>query len=179
MNGRSEGPLRCLAALYDSVILIDWEGGVFSAGNNSIDQLGRSSGNYSKLQRISNIPPMLAASCRWIHTLCLDEDGGVWSWGMGGEGQLGTGNIFIQSEPTLVPSLKGMVALVAGRFHSLAFSREGGLLVFGTNYFGQLSLSHTIDQSTPTLSPVQPDLPHLATSMRKKSARSDMKGHFP
>ena len=38
-----QGPLRCLAALSDGVILIDSEGAVFSAGDNDEGQLGRSS----------------------------------------------------------------------------------------------------------------------------------------
>ena len=68
----SEGPLRCLTASGRGVILVDSQGGVFSSGNNSSGQLGRS-GDRSKLQRISNIPSMLSASCGWVHTICLDE----------------------------------------------------------------------------------------------------------
>ena len=101
VEGCSEGPLRCLAAFDNGVILIDSEGGVFT---------------------------------------------------------------------TLVPSLEGTRALVAGGFHSLAFSQEGGLLVLGNNCFGQLGLNHTTNQSTPTLCPVQAALPHPFIS-RKKSAR--------
>ena len=76
---RSEGPLRCLSALSDGVILIDSEGGVFSAGSNSDGQLGRPSGDPLKFQRINNLPPMLTASCGYNHTLALEENG-VWAW---------------------------------------------------------------------------------------------------
>ena len=166
----SEGPLRCLAAQYEGVILIDSQGGVFSTGDNSHDQLGRSSGDSTKLQQIMNIPPMLAASCGWYHTLSLDEEGGVWSWGCSLSGQLGAGNTSNQLEPTLIPSLRGMSALVAGGAHSLAFPQEGGLLVFGCNTFGELGLNHTTIQSSPTLCPVQPALP-LSFTSKNKSAR--------
>ena len=167
---RSKGPLRDLATLRNGVILIDSQGGVFSAGDNSDGQLGRLSGDISKLERIRNIPPMLSVACGCYHTLCLDENGDVWTWGWGGFGQLGTGDTSNQSQPTLVPSLKGTSALLAGGFHSLAFSQEGALLVFGLNSVGHLGLGHNTNQTTPTLSPFQPALPHAAGS-KAKSAR--------
>ena len=168
----SEGPLRCLAALSEGVIFIDSQGGVFSAGDNYNGQLGRSPSSVNKLQRVSNIPPMLSVSCGYGHTLCLDENGSVWTWGYGKEGQLGMGNTFHQRQPVLVPSLKGMSALVAGRHHSLAFPQEGGLLVFGWNKYGQIGLRHTsIYVSTPTHCAIQPALPHSFSRSRNKSAR--------
>ena len=154
----------------EGVILIDSQGGVFSAGNNCQYQLGRSSGDPTTLQRISGIPPMLAVSCGQWHVLCLDENGQVWTWGCGEVGGLGTGNDY-ESQPTLVAAMKGMNAVVAGRHHSLAFSEDGSLLVFGDNNFGQLALGHTDNQITPTLSPLQPALPFSYTRSKKKSAR--------
>ena len=167
MKELSEGPLRCLDALSEGVMIVDSQGGVFSSGFNFLGQLGRSSGDETKLQRIMNIPPMLGVSCGVAHTLALDESGGVWTWGYGAEGQLGTGTTRTQRQPSLVPSLKGMSALLAAEYHSSAFPQEGGLLVFGWN-----GLNHTTNLPTPTLCPVQPALPHSFTSRsRKKSAR--------
>ena len=171
MEKCSEGPLRCLAALSFGVILIDSQGGVFSAGYNSKGQLGRSSGDFSKFHRISNIPNMLTASCGWGHTLSLDEEGSVWTWGYNSNGQLGTSDTLDQPQPSLVPELKEMSGLVAGRLHSLAFPQEGSLLVFGFNQFGQLGLDHTTNQVTPTPSSLQPRLSHLAIRSKQKSAR--------
>ena len=172
VKGLSEGSLRCLAALREGVMIVDSQGGVFSSGNNYSGQLGRSSGDETKLQRIKNIPPMLGVSCGTYHNLALDESGGVWSWGMGDFGQLGTGNTSSQPQPTLVPSLEGMSALLAGGYHSLAFPEKGGLLVFGYNNYGQLGLNHTTNLPIPTVCPVQPALPHSFTSRStKKSAR--------
>ena len=64
----SKGPLRCLAAQNTGVILIDSQGGVFSSGDNGVGQLGRPCGDW-ELRKVSNIPPMLAASCGYNHTL--------------------------------------------------------------------------------------------------------------
>ena len=71
----SEGPLRCLLALREGVIIIDSQGGVFSCGDNYFNQLGRYTGDLSTLQRIKNIPPMLTASCGGFHTLNGRERG--------------------------------------------------------------------------------------------------------
>ena len=139
--------------------------------DNSRGQLGRSSGDVKRILRISNIPPMLTASCGGYHTLCLDDNGGVWSWGDAGNGRLGTGNTSSRYRPAPIPLLKGMSAVVAGRLHSLTFPQKGGLLVFGFNRNGQLGLNHTNDQTTPTLCLVQPELPQTFIPSRKKNAR--------
>ena len=88
---RSAGSLRCLAALFSGLIVIDSEGAVFSAGSNSYGELGRS-GSALTLQRISGIPLMVDASSGYYHTLALDETGGVWTWGYCEYGQLGMDN---------------------------------------------------------------------------------------
>ena len=165
-----QGSLRCLAALAEGVILIDSQGRVFSSGNNTHGQLGRVSGQYSELQAISYIPPMLAVSCGSIHVLSLDENGGVWTWGHGGDGQLGTGKTRDKLQPSMIPFWKEMSAMVAGGWHSLAFPQEGGLLVFGSNTFGQLGLNHTTKETSLAHCPLQPALPYSFRS-RKKSAR--------
>jgi alpha-tubulin suppressor-like RCC1 family protein len=153
------------------MILIDSQGGVFSAGSKVFGQLGRSPGAPSTFSKIENIPPMLATSCGLWHTLCVDENGGAWAWGCGEDGQLGTGNNSDQSQPTIISSLEGMSALVAGRRHSLAFSQNGSLLVFGCNNFGELGLHNTYSQIIPTRSLLQPALPHSVTRSKQKSAR--------
>jgi alpha-tubulin suppressor-like RCC1 family protein len=144
--------------------LLFWKEHLWPTGALSWDEM--------KLQRIENIPPMLGVSCGCDHTLALDESGCVWTWGYGDSGRLGMGNTSHKYQPALVPSLKGMSALLAGGYHSLAFPQEGGLLVFGLNNFGQLGLNHKTNLLTPTLCPVQPALPHSFTiKSRKKSAR--------
>ena len=173
VEGRLEGPLRCLAALDEGVILIDSEGGVFSSGDNLYCQLGRSTTDSyeGKLQRISNIPPMLAVSCGCYHILSLDENSRAWTWGRGAFGQLGSGTNSDHQSPTLEPLLEGMSALVAGKAHSLAFPQKGGLLVFGRNRYGELGLNNRENQLTPTLSHVLPAFPHSLSRSRNKSAR--------
>ena len=167
----SEGPLRCLSALSKSCLLVDCQGSMYSAGNNSDGELGRL-GEGSVFSLVTHVPPVLIAACGFSHTLALDEAGCVWAWGDGQYGQLGTGNLNNQPKPALVTSLEGIGAVVCSGIHSLAVSSasEGVLLVFGDNSHGQLGIDIQ-DKATPTLCPIQPALPHPVRS-RQKSARS-------
>ena len=169
------------------MIIVDSQGGVFSSGYNYNGQLGRACGERmsSKLMPIENIPPMVEVTCGYLHSLSMDENGGVWTWGGGGDGQLGTGESCNETEPTQVPSLNGISALVAGGNHSMAFLQGGGLLVFGSNLDGQLGLplNYSASQNSPVVSTVQAALPY-STRSRQKSARSIlnalvMEAHVP
>ena len=157
--GRAMGPLRCLAALCYGILFIDEKGEVFTAGDPSDGRLGRT-GSSNEFQKIVGIPPMMVASCGYRHSLTQDQSGGTWAWGFGGDGRLGTGTTTNQHTPTLIPSLQGAIALVAGASHSLGILPDGRLLVFG--HKSNTGLKGDVDILTPTLSPLRPALPHPA-----------------
>ena len=167
----SDGPLRCLSTFAQGILLIDSQGSVFTAGDNSESQLGRP-GDPFVFQRISDIPPLVGASCGYRHTLAMDETGSVWTWGHGEYGQLGTGSTSNQTIPAIVPSLVGIADCLAGGLHSMAFPSEGGLLFFGYNGCGQFGISPTTAEMllVPTLSSIVSALPHPFRS-KQKSAR--------
>ena len=167
---RSKGPLRSLAALDAGMILVDFQGAVFSAGNNSHGQLGPMAGFHSKFERVDNIPVMVTASCGYEQSFFLDEDGRVWTWGPREAGPLGTNGTSDLHSSTQVPLLEGISGMVAGAFHFMAFPKSGGMLVSGGNNYGQLGLNHRIDQRHPELSPLKLSHPSSACS-RSKSAR--------
>ena len=176
VEGLSKGPLRCLDSLNHSVLLIDSEGTVWTAGSNEYGQLGRS-GNEFVFQKLSNLPPMLLASCGSSYTLALDVEGGVWGWGRNYHSNLGTGDNSDRPRPTLITSLEGIRGRRAASGHSMARRIDGELLVFGNNYFGQLGLGRCREQILPTPSPVAPSLrPPVPVPRVKKSARSTKSG---
>jgi regulator of chromosome condensation len=99
------------------------------------------------------------------HTLALDADGTVYSWGRCHYGRLGlgggTGEVRKWTEeddrliPTIISSLSPttikdrVVAIAAGESHSLAVTRGGGLYAWGFNELAQLGLGHDEDIHTP------------------------------
>src|SRR5690349_17347399 len=92
-------------------------------------------------------------SCGGHHSLLLNEDGLVFSFGKNEYGQLGLGNKIDQTTPQLITSLENIriKKISCGRDHSLLLSEDGLIYSFGFNQFGQLGLGNFDNQSTPQL----------------------------
>ncbi|OSX72414.1 hypothetical protein BU14_0438s0009 [Porphyra umbilicalis] len=86
-----------------------------------------------------------AAAAGAGHSLALDAAGRVWSWGLGGDGQLGHGEWASCWVPRPLPAAAlgggGAVAIAAGARHSLVATADGGVYAFGSNGAGQLGLT--------------------------------------
>ncbi|KAK1870256.1 hypothetical protein I4F81_012718 [Pyropia yezoensis] len=92
-----------------------------------------------------------AAAAGAGHSLVLDTTGVVWSWGLGGDGQLGHGDWASDWVPRPLPSAAlggdaagGVVAIAAGARHSLVATADGGVWAFGSNVAGQLGLTSAV-----------------------------------
>jgi autotransporter-associated beta strand protein len=76
------------------------------------------------------------------HTLALDSEGQVYSWGRGTLGQLGTGTAADGVSPALLTTKswgsKKIVMLAAGETHSLAVDESGGVHAWGDNARAQI-----------------------------------------
>jgi alpha-tubulin suppressor-like RCC1 family protein len=83
------------------------------------------------------------------HTVIALPDGSVWAWGSNAQGQLGDGTTTNRSEPTLVSSLSGIVAVAAGSTHSLALATDGTVWAWGSNSSGQLGDGTTTTRYSP------------------------------
>lgn len=73
-----------------------------------------------------------AASGGMSHSIALDKDGNVYTWGKNDQGQLGLGSGVEQEDtPTKVPGLTSVTAVAAGYNFSLALRRNGKVSVWG------------------------------------------------
>lgn len=70
------------------------------------------------------------------HTLALEADGTVWSWGDNDYGQLGLGGQ--PTVPTQISALSNIVDISAGQHHSLALDGDGDIYGWGSNLYGQM-----------------------------------------
>lgn len=72
-------------------------------------------------------------ACGANHTLAVDEDGGVWSWGKSDYGKCGHGDDKDQEKPKKIEALKGVdvVSVACGDFHSAAIDSDGRLYTWG------------------------------------------------
>jgi len=90
------------------------------------------------------------------HSVALNDDGTVWTWGDNGYGQLGDGAATNRNAPVRVTSLRDVFGIAGGGNHTLALTGDGRLWAWGDNSNGQLG-------DGTFLSRIQPaPLPHLA-----------------
>ena len=93
--------------------------------------------------------PAVAVSLGGAHGLVLMADGTVRAFGLGSQGQLGTGSTASASKPTEVPGLTGIVRVAAGSAHSVALRADGAVFVWGSNQKGALGDGQTDGDAHP------------------------------
>jgi alpha-tubulin suppressor-like RCC1 family protein len=109
---------------------------------------------------VSTLTDVIAIAGGWDHTLAVDSQGGVWSWGENLNGALGTTAVAVGSYsavPVKVMDVGGaagsqlthVIAVGAGRGHSLALKSDGTVFAWGGNSAGQLGDNTTTQRTTP------------------------------
>ncbi len=100
--------------------------------------------------------------CGETFSLCITDNGRLFSWGENKEGQLGVGDFKGRAHPTLLekfcdpdqPRLKDMKNKIfenisVGNWHCLAITNKKKVYAWGKNKYGQLGLGHTKNQEVP------------------------------
>lgn len=67
----------------------------------------------------------------------------IYSWGLGGVGQLGDGSFANSDVPVKVKSVAGVSAIGGGGAHSLLVTSGGSVYAWGWNKFGELGVGNT------------------------------------
>ncbi|PID14171.1 hypothetical protein CSV63_13860 [Sporosarcina sp. P34] len=100
--------------------------------------------------RLLNIKAIATGS---QHTVALDNDGNVLTWGRNNNGQLGdSARPSIDKDPKYVTLPKKIIAIAAGDQHTLAVDIDGDVWAWGRNLYGQLGRESTDpDFATPKL----------------------------
>lgn len=120
-------------------------GEVYSWGNNKYGQTGHGNADVDQVDNPSIVSSMIgtfvsAVSCGSGHVVVTTADGRVYSWGMGGHGQLGHGNTLDVALPVKVEALSSarVCAVATGIAHSLFLLDNGTVVACGMNTFGSL-----------------------------------------
>mmetsp|Transcript_24527 Transcript_24527/g.30586 ORF Transcript_24527/g.30586 Transcript_24527/m.30586 type:complete len:215 (+) Transcript_24527:282-926(+) len=79
---------------------------------------------------------IVSVACGDKHTVCVTEDGAVYSWGNGRSGALGHSNTENSAEPKRVEGLSNIVRVDCGTDHTIALDSKGKLHSFGSNTYG-------------------------------------------
>jgi alpha-tubulin suppressor-like RCC1 family protein len=144
------------------------KGRIFSEGNNSYGQLGQGDNQpRTTFTEITSIPTNITfISSGSQHTLALDENGDVWSWGLNSNGQLGLGHNNNQLTPSKVILPSPITQISAGGYFSAALSKEGVLFLWGSSDRRQLGLGSRDNKNTPQKLPISENIVYFSCGYR-------------
>lgn len=172
-------------------------GRVYSFGSGVYGQLGHGRSGFEATKSVPTlieglegvVVAMLATDEN--HSVCVSNDGRVWSWGYNSCRQLGIEGVDAEyvSVPTPVTGLdkeSDVVFASTSSVHSTVVTTKGTVLAWGSNKYGQCGIGSTMivhtptlvvfrDNETPTSSEGQPpDIAHAAK--RVKTGDGDFQG---
>ena len=127
------------------------DGTLWAWGRNDNGQLG----DGTVVDKSS--PVQIGALTNWAqvsaaytpNVAAVKTDGTLWTWGNGGSGQLGSGNILSRSSPVQVGALTNWYQVFAGNSFVLSVKTDGTLWSWGNNNVGQLGQGNVIRRSSP------------------------------
>lgn len=89
--------------------------------------------------------------CGDFHSLALEENGTLYSWGVGGKGECGHGKFEDVEVPTKIRFFDGknITQVVAGNHHSLALTSKNEVYSWGDGRYGQCGYGEYENSSIP------------------------------
>lgn len=155
INNRPIKPQYISCGLH-TLLIVDNE--VYSFGENNYGQLG-----LGYMSHMVNIPTKIIidgkslkaknVSCGGHHTVLIDENNEVRSFGLGYTGRLGLGDENNRNNPTKIilgnSPLKAK-SVSCGEDHTIIIDENDEVYSFGYNGRGQLGLGHFNNMNTPT-----------------------------
>ena len=135
-------------------LALDTEGHVWSWGYNGYGELGNGT-TTSSTEKVQVKSPdgegvlenIVAISAGNYHSIALDKDGNVYTWGYNGYGQLGLGNTTNTVLPVKVDDVEGIIKIEAGNYTSYVIDNNNHLWSTGYNYYGELGNGSTSNRS--------------------------------
>jgi alpha-tubulin suppressor-like RCC1 family protein len=144
--------ITAIAAGDNHTVALDGNGNLWTWGDNTYGQLGYSGAGRSTPALLSETGvggvKVVAIAAGAQHTVALDNNGEVWTWGGNGQGQLGLGDTTDRSAPQKVAGLAGITLIAAGGYHTLV-TDGASVWAWGDNQFGQLGDDSTTDRDSP------------------------------
>jgi len=128
---------------------------LYTWGRNDFGALGlgnTTSYNYSgpkKVGSLTNWSSITISMGSKAAAAAIKIDGTLWTWGYGGTGQLGLGNVTYYSSPKQVGSLTNWATSSSGSLFVAAKKADGTIWAWGSNSFGQLGLGNITNYSSP------------------------------
>lgn len=128
------------------------DGTAWCWGSNAYGQLGIANPSDSGRPVAVNFPMggFSAIGTGDSHTCALTQSNGVYCWGRGDSGQLGSGGNSNFSSPNLVTGLSsGVLAIAVGGVHTCVLTTTSKVKCWGANSYGELGVGDAIAKLTP------------------------------
>jgi alpha-tubulin suppressor-like RCC1 family protein len=148
--------VHLLAGGRDHSLALKNDGTVWAWGSNAFGQIGdgTTTRRLSPVQVLGLTRPVIQIAAGREHSLAVEDDGSVWSWGSNVYGQLGDGTKTNRTRPVPVTGLSsGVTDVEAGAHHSLALRSTGTVASWGRNYRGELGDGTTTIRVLPITVP--------------------------
>ena len=99
--------------------------------------------------QVDGISNVIAIAGGYWHTVALESDGTVWTWGNNTYGQLGDGTNTDRNTPVQVDGISNVIAIACGYWHTIALKSRRNGLGMGNNFYGQLGDGSNANSVTP------------------------------
>ncbi|XP_055130444.1 probable E3 ubiquitin-protein ligase HERC4 isoform X7 [Symphalangus syndactylus] len=148
-------PFMQVAAGGAHSFVLTLSGAIFGWGRNKFGQLGLNDENdryVPNLLKSLRSQKIVYICCGEDHTAALTKEGGVFTFGAGGYGQLGHNSTSHEINPRKVFELMGSIVtqIACGRQHTCAFVPSSGRIYsFGLGGNGQLGTGSTSNRKSP------------------------------
>ena len=133
--------MSCAVGDSHTVTLSD-DGRIYAFGNNDFGQLGNEKDKditHAVLPTpISIASKITQISCGCYFTVCIDEEGFIWSFGSNYQGQLGTDKLEACFIPKKIEEIPLAHYVSCGSYYTLVITNDLKLWSFGSNDYGQL-----------------------------------------
>ena len=124
----------------------------WSWGDNIFGQLGNNAGGvrYTPVSLLGNKKTFCKISAGYYHTLTIQHNGQVWTWGYNLRGQLGDNSVTNRATPvSLLGNKKTFCKIATGNNHSLGIQHNGQVWGWGLDQYGNLGDNSTVSRRTP------------------------------
>ena len=143
-------------------VFLDYNGNVFSIGSNMNGRLGIDKSqdelNFTCEPQKINLPKISQISCGSGFTICLSEEGNLYSFGYCDYGGLGLGETCVALSPQRILSLDNVDFVECGGNHAFCKTLNNEIYSWGYNYFDQLGIGNRNDQFLPVKCSGWPDI---------------------
>lgn len=144
---RGQQAVRSACGFYHTLTLTD-AGQLYSYGWGAYGQLGHGNEKDQKVPRLIaalKLKPVAQMSCGYYHSACCTDDGMLYTWGCGEDGQLGHGDVLNSIVPRMVKALRDKITvqIQCGYYHTLAIPDTWELYTWGWGENGRLGHGNT------------------------------------